>query len=740
MTNRTIYRAGCASLALAFILTAAPTHAQDASNNAATEGDSAIVVTAQRREERLIDVPVSIAAIGEDRITATGARDVGDLGSYVPNVVIAEGTGLGSGVAIRGVGAASRNIGFDSRVGVYLDGVYLGQSPAINQSLVDIERVEVLRGPQGALFGKNTVAGAINLVTAKPTDDFSAYANVRYGNYDAWSLTGRVNIPLAEGIAMKLSGSRNKRDGFIHNIFDDTYGDTVDTWTWRGQLRIDATPNLQFLLTGDGLIGRENGNLGNVLTNSTGTTIDTIAPGRREIAVSRTQSNDRTLWGTSFDAILRLDSGHTLKSQTSYRDTKFRTIHDPDYSPFDIFYIDYRDRYKQFIEELQFVSPGGQPFEYLAGHYYYRTDADTTRLAYTGSQGNLLFGSPNNTTLPSAGTVLTENIAFYANLTYDILPNLELGAGFRLSRETKKATFTIDGSRLPVLGIATGSFADKRKDEDFSPSVTLTYKFSPEISAYARYAEGYKSGGYNLDFVSSASFPNGIEFDKETVKNYEIGLKGSVEGGRLTFAIAGFIADYQDFQINQFRDLGGGRTAIVIGNAATVQTKGIEFEMTARPVRGLTLAGGIGFLDATYDNLPLDPTTIINGKLPNAPDAQASGSIEYETGVGGDLMLRGNFTYTYRGNYFSTVSNGRQVTVGSPAGLVTIPFDRVRGFSYADARLALGAENGRWELALFGRNIFNNTYVEGYERDFFGTMIEALGDPRTYGVEATFRF
>ena len=739
MTNRHKIRAGSACLTLAAALAAAPAFAQDSAAGAEEE-DGAIVVTAQRREERLVDVPVSIAAIGEDRITATGARDVGDLGSYVPNVVIAEGTGLGSAVAIRGVGASSRNIGFDSRVGVYLDGVYLGQSPAINQSLVDIERVEVLRGPQGALFGKNTVAGAINLVTAKPKDEFSAYASVRYGNYDALSLTGRVNVPLGEGVAMKLSGSRNKRDGFIHNIVDDSYGDTVDNWTWRGQLRIDATPNLQFLVTGDGLIARENGSLGNVLTNTAGTFVDTAAPGRREISVSTIQLNNRTLWGTSLDAVLSLDSGHTLKSQTSYRDTKFHTMLDPDYSALDIFYVDYHDRYKQFIEEVQFVSPGGQPFEYLVGLYYYRTDAKTDRLAYTGSQGNLLFGSPNNTQLPSAGTVLTENIALYANLTYDITPNLELGAGFRLSRETKKATFTIDGSRLPVLGIATGTFADKRKDEDFSPSVTLTYKLSPEISAYARYAEGYKSGGYNLDFVSAASFPSGIEFDKETVKNYEIGLKGSVVGGRLTFALAGFIADYQDFQINQFRDLGGGRTAIVIGNAATVKTKGIEFEMTARPLRGLTLAGGIGFLDATYDNLPLDPVTVVSGKLPNAPDAQASGSIEYETAVSSAVRLRGNFTYTYRGNYFSTVTNGRQATIGSPAGPITIPYDRVRGFGYADARLALGAENGRWEVALVGRNIFNNTYVEGYERDFFGTLIEGLGDPRTYAVEATFRF
>jgi iron complex outermembrane receptor protein len=739
MTNRHSIRAGSACLTLAAALAAAPAFAQDAAPGV-EEDDGAIVVTAQRREERLIDVPVSIAAIGEDRITATGARDVGDLGSYVPNVVIAEGTGLGSAVVIRGVGASSRNIGFDSRVGVYLDGVYLGQSPAINQSLVDIERVEVLRGPQGALFGKNTVAGAINLVTTKPGDDFSAYGNVRYGNYDAWSVTGRVNIPLAEGIAMKLSGSRNKRDGFIHNIVDDSYGDTVDTWTWRSQLRIDATPNLQFLISGDGLIGRENGSIGNVLTNSTGTTIDTAAPGRREISVSQIQLNDRTLWGTSLDAVLSLDSGHTLKSQTSYRDTKFHTALDPDYSAFDIFYVDYHDRYKQFIDEVQFVSPGGQPFEYLAGLYYYRTNAKTDRLARTGTQGFLLFGSPNNTVLPSAGTVLTENIALYANLTYDVLPNLELGAGFRLSRETKKATFDINGSTLPVLGIATGSFADKRKDEDFSPSVTLTYKLSSEISAYARYAEGYKSGGYNLDFVSAASFPNGIEFDKETVKNYELGLKGSVEGGRLTFALAGFVANYSDFQINQFRDLGGGRTAIVIGNAATVKTKGIEFEMTARPARGLTLSGGIGFLKADYDNLPLDPVTIVSGKLPNAPDAQASGSIEYETAVVSSLRLRSNFTYTYRGNYFSSLNNLRQTTVGAPAGPVTIPYDRVKGFGYADARIALGSENGRWEAALFARNLFNNTYVEGYERDFFGTLIEGLGDPRTYGVEATFRF
>lgn len=740
----TRYRAGAAVCVLTVALAASPALAQDgavaASSAGAEAGPGEIVVTAQRRTERLIDVPVSIAVVNEDRIKATGALDVGDLGSYVPNVAIVDGTGLGAAVIIRGVGSNSRNIGFDSRVGVYLDGIYLGQSPAINQQLSDIEQVEVLRGPQGALFGKNTVAGAINLITKKPSDEFEAYLSGRYGNYNAWSVTGRVNVPLADGVAAKVSVNRNKRDGFIVNLLDDARGDDLDNWSWRGQLRIDATPNLQLLFSGDGLIANEHGSSGNVLTNSFGTALTPLAPGRREIAVSRTQTNDRRLWGASLDATYSFDSGHSLVSQTSYRFTKFRSFLDPDYSPLDVLYVDFRDQYKQYIEEIRLVSPAGRRLEYLAGLYYFHTDASSNRTASTGTQGGLI-GAPINTALPSFGDVTTRNIAFYANATYDILPDLELGAGFRFSRETKKANFTILGSRLPSLGLATGSFADKRTDEDFSPSVTLTWKVTPGISAYARYAEGYKSGGYNLDFVSSVSFPAGLEFDKETVRNYEVGVKASVLNGRIGFGLSGFVADYQDYQINQFRDLGGGRTAIVIGNAATVSTKGIEFEVNLRPARGLNLAGGIGFLQARYNDLPATATTVVSGALPGASDAQANASADYESRLGNSgLKIRANLTYTYRGPYFTAVENTRLATVGSPTGPIQIPYGRVTGFDYADARVAVGDSDDRWEIALFGRNITNNTYVDGYERDFFGTLIEGLGDPRTYGVEATLRF
>jgi iron complex outermembrane receptor protein len=700
-----------------------------------------VVVTAQRRSERLTDVPASVAAVSAERIVATGAQDVADLGSYIPNVLIVKGSGLGAAVLIRGVGSNSRNIGFDSRVGVYLDGVYLGQSPALNQELVDLERVEVLRGPQGALFGKNTVAGAINLITAKPGHDFEAYASGRIGNYDARSFTGRVNLPLGERAALKVSLNRNVRDGFLVNLVDGGQSANQDSWAWRTQLRFDATERLDFLLSVDGLKTNENAVFGNVLTNTTGTTLETLAPGRREIAVSRTQTNDRNLWGAAFDATYRFDGDYALHSQTSYRRTKFHSLVDPDYSPADIFSVDFSDGYKQFIEELQFTSPQGRRLEYLVGLYYYRQRGESARIASTGSQGFLLFGSPNNATLPTYGDVLTRNVALFGNATYDLLENLELGLGFRLSHEKKSVDFAIDGSRLPVLGIATGTLDDSRVDKDFSPTATLTYKLNPRVSAYLRYAEGYKSGGYNLDFVSAASFPAGLEFDKETVRNYEAGLKGGFLDGRLSLSLAAFRTEYGGYQINQFRDLGGGRTAIVIGNASTVKTKGVELEGTLRPLPGLSISGGVGLLDAKFHGLPTTVASTLGGDLPGASKFQGNVSLDYFTPIGGQgLGLRANLTYTRRSGYYTTIDNIRTVTLGPAAARVTIPYGHVPAFDYVDARLALLGKDDRWEAALFGRNLANKTYVVGYDRDFFGTLIEGLGDPRTYGVELTARF
>ena len=203
-----------------------------------------IVVTAQKRTERLRDVPVSISVFNDNAIDQTGIRELKDVGAYIPNVQISEGNDFRSTVTIRGVGASSRNIGFDSRVGVYVDGVYVGQSPAINQELLNLERVEVLRGPQGTLFGKNTVAGAINLVTKKPDDDFHGSISVDVGNLNYRELKGLVNIPISDKAAASFTVSKTDRDGYVKNIITGSDLNERDVLAYRAQLRFDATDNL----------------------------------------------------------------------------------------------------------------------------------------------------------------------------------------------------------------------------------------------------------------------------------------------------------------------------------------------------------------------------------------------------------------------------------------------------------------------------------------------------------------
>ncbi|MET0338146.1 MAG: TonB-dependent receptor plug domain-containing protein, partial [Caulobacter sp.] len=329
-------------------------------------------MTAQRRSERLIDVPASVAAVSEEAILRTGAKRLSELSDNIPNLIISSTTSLGSQVNIRGVGASSRNIGFDTRVGVYLDGVYLGQSPALNQELVDLERVEVLRGPQGALFGKNTVAGAINLISKKPSNEREAFVGARIGNFDERTFTTRLNLPLGETAAAKLSLNRAERDGFTTNLLDGrTLGDR-DAFSWRGQLRFTPNEQLEVLASFDGLRTRERGDYGDPISDTFGVTVDRTAPGRRQVAIDHLSVDRRDILGASVEAAYTLESGTVLKSISAWRDTEFFSTVDVDYSPVNLFWVDFSDAYEQWSQELQWLSPKGERLEYLLGLYLYR--------------------------------------------------------------------------------------------------------------------------------------------------------------------------------------------------------------------------------------------------------------------------------------------------------------------------------------------------------------------------------
>jgi iron complex outermembrane receptor protein len=327
----------------------------------------------------------------------------------------------------------------------------------------------------------------------------------------------------------------------------------------------------------------------------------------------------------------------------------------------------------------------------------------------------------------------------YGHGTYNLTERLELGVGFRWSWEEKDASYAIDGSRLPAFGLATGTFADKRTDEDFSPTATLTYQWTPTLVSYLRYAEGYKSGGYNLDFVGPRVFPNGLEFERETATNYEAGIKGDLWQRRFGFAVSVFRTEFDNYQVDQFLEVSPGVIAIVIGNAAEVRTQGIEIEATLRPIDRLSLNIGVGLLEAEFESFPGGGTgnSDASGKeLPGAAPLQANAGVSYSIPLGRSYDLLLHADYAYRDRYFSDIDNRTSVSVGG----VSVPYDRVGASDFVNARVAIAPQSQRWEFALWSRNLLDSQNISIYGGDFFGTLTRRYSAPRTWGAEISAKF
>ncbi|HEX6260368.1 MAG TPA: TonB-dependent receptor plug domain-containing protein, partial [Woeseiaceae bacterium] len=313
-----------------------------------------IVVTAQKRTERLRDVPVAISVFSADAIDQTGVRELKDVADYIPNLQISEGNDFRSTVTIRGVGAQSRNIGFDSRVGVYVDGVYVGMSPAINQELLNLERVEVLRGPQGTLFGKNTVAGAINLITRKPDDELRGSASIDVGNLNYREIKGFVNLPFSDKVSTAFSVAKTDRDGYVENIITGNDLNERDVLAYRAQLRIEASDQFEINASFDGLNSESLILVGDPLTDMLALQPVQVAPELGVVGFNFDPSDERDVYGGHLDLEYELGTGHAVKSITGYRTTDAVYTNATDYSPVDIVSIEYADDYDVLSQEFQF--------------------------------------------------------------------------------------------------------------------------------------------------------------------------------------------------------------------------------------------------------------------------------------------------------------------------------------------------------------------------------------------------
>jgi len=699
-----------------------------------------ITVTAQKRREKLSEVPISMSNFSTESIAQTGVQQLKDISQYIPNFTMSEGTDFTSKVSIRGVGANSRNIGFDTRVGVYLDGVYLGQSPALNQALLDLERIEVLRGPQGTLFGKNTVAGAVNLISAKPSDEFSGAINTSFGNFNAREVSALVNIPLSSTLFSKISVSKQQRDGFTKNLITNNKINELDDESYRAQLfYVAEAGNFAANLSFDGLKGDRLSYTGEAVTDSFGLALPIAQTDDFEVSMGVDPHEKRDIKGSSLTLDWDLDNEFSIKSISAYRESEIHYRNDVDYSALDFLQINYSDEYKQLSQEIQLISPDKGDFKYVAGLYYYDQEALSMRIAQPGSLGYLLGVSDAVTT---EGTVDTLSYAFFMNGSYQLDEAWKLGFGFRYSREDKEVDWNIDGSGGgPAFGLATGSVLDERSDNHLSPTINLSYAFNSDINGYVKYSNGYKSGGYNLDFVSVNALSSGVEFAKETVDSYEIGLKGNVLNRRLTFSLAGFQTYYDDYQVNQFMDLGDGGTAISIRNAAEVETKGLEAEVTFTPNERWQVMASLGLLDGEFSDFPGGATRggDASGKtIPGISDVSLSVGIQYYhplPSIGAELLTR--LDYSYRSDYYDTVDNVKTHTLQNGEN---VPFGWVDDLSIVNGRIALLSDEGTWDVALWGKNLTDESYLSATTQDFLRTVTQYRGMPRTFGIEVNYNF
>ena len=644
-------------------------------------------------------------------------------------------------------------------------------------------------------------------------------------NYNGLEIKGVANFPISETVGLRISASHRERDGFINNVWDpshvpttgnfviggtpffgvplcDSLGGTtpagcvaavpgpgvapnttkklnnVDTQSYRAQLRIQPNDQLDINIAIDGLESDNTALLGAALTDTFGSTVDRFAPGYDDVSYSEDNWTRRDIFGASLNVDYDFDNGFALKSITAFRDTDINYHNDTDASALDFLYIDYTDAYEQTTQEFQLISPDDAALKYVAGVYFYKQDGTTIRDAVTGNAG-WLFGMLPGDGAFNWGNVQTDSWAVFLNGSYDFTDLWRLGFGFRYSDETKDVVYHLDGTRSGVFGIGTtpaGGYIDSQSYTNFSPTVNLSYAISDSSNIYASYSTGFKSGGYNLDYITQPDLDAGITFNDETVDSFELGLKGSALDDRLSFNIAAFLANYDDYQVNQFFDLGfdpvtGTQlTSIRISNAAKVETSGIEIEASFSASDSLTFNASIGVLDATFDDFPggtsvavadpsvpggirRDPVNAAGNRLPAATEFNATLGIQHYTkldSLGADLLFRVDVLHT--GDYFTTIENEstRDLTgthgatftfdIGSFGVPNTVDYGHVDAITTVNARIGLIDDSEAWDVFIWGRNVTDEGEYIDYFRDFFGSLSGTPMTPRTYGIEASYHF
>jgi iron complex outermembrane receptor protein len=768
----------CGSLA-ACGLPAAAQAQSTATPAAATADDADIVVTARRRTESAQDVPIALTALGGGQVSVPGTIGLGQVAQLVPSLQITATNPRQTNINIRGLGAtpAFASLGLEYGVGVYVDQVFYSRPAQAAFDLYDLARVEVLRGPQGTLFGKNTTAGVINILSEEPSFDPSMRAELSLGNYRSVQARATGTVLLTDNLALRLTVTDSVRDRGFQSI--PRTGQRVHdlhSIGLRGQLLFRPSDVFKLRLIGDYSDLRQDCCTG-VTTTIRTTRIDgsplannflirtaragyvplPIDPDARRLETNRPFFVAVKTYGGTGIADLDL-GGATLTSVTGWRTLRYDPATDGDVIGLDIFQnAGVREKQTQFSQELRIASDGSRPIDYVAGVYYFHQRIDDRLFTIYGPDAALWILGPAAVggTTPSVGgaaalnglfadgtaTARTRSYAGFGEATWHVGSGFDVTGGLRYTHEKKDGAFG-QVQRGPTLSPTEILFGAQAIRNSFAPNIptftvattennlsgraTLSYHLTGGVLAYATYARGFKSGGLNLNATAA---PRVI--DPEKVRSLEAGLKTELLDRRLTLNLTAFTQQVRNYQSQQI-DTRIAQTAY-IANVGTVRSRGIEIDATLRPGGGLSLFASGSYTDATYrsftnapcpvEYLGLATTCDLSGRrLPGVSRYAASAGGEYAREVAAGRQLYLNADYAYRSSFYTTYN----LAADSLA----------RGYGVANARIGLRSANSGWDLALYARNLFDKTYVSIINPSAFNTgqSTAILGDPRTYGV------
>ena len=674
-----------------------------------------MVVTSQKREENIQDVPISVTALSDVQIEDARIKKLEDLGFYTPNMLSGSSGGRSEpSPIIRGM---YNRMSVNPTVGMYVDGVAYSRAQAYDLDLVDIERIEVLKGPQGTLFGRNTEAGVINIVTKKPGNIWEGKISADYGNYNTQDYSFAVRGPLVQDtLSFGISGRRYLSDGYFQNDYlgtDDA--EKSDDTSGRATLRWTPTEAWDVILN-VGSARYENGFYTFTPSEDISHSINLDFEGSTE------NDSDCQSLSLNYDG-----DWFSFTSITAHRIGDYYSQFDMDSTPVDLYRTYYDQDHAQLSQEIRFASPDdSKGFKWLVGVYYLDEDFDVDT-TYDYRQGVPEYGLPAYQS--SMNTELdTQNYAVFGQATYTLWEKLGLTAGLRYEND-KKDFKGLQFDDPDVMWTGTTTVENDKSLEVWLPKFAVDYRFIQDFMGYVSVAKGYTSGGFNnLDATVL-----GIPYDPEFSWNYEAGVKTAWLDNKFILNFAAFYIDWTDKQVL----LSTGPIGAIYKNAAEATVKGFEVEALARPIRGLEVVGGFGYLDSEYDRFtePIfdsDTGAQIGEKnyegkqLEYAPEFSYNLAVQYRYRLGYSGALFSRIELQGVGDYYWNLDNTQKQS----------------RYELVNAKLGYEGEfkGYGFNLYLWAKNIFDKTYgTAAYGSDEVGYNARA-GDPQTFGVTLTCRF